>query len=48
MSIFNSDPSNRLANFEDVIDAFKKFDDGGFWVKKIIQRMQEEITDLKI
>jgi hypothetical protein len=34
-----SDPSNRLSSFEDVVDAFKKFPDGGFWVKKIIQRM---------
>lgn len=33
------DPHNRLATFEDAVDAFKKFPDGGFWVKKIIQRM---------
>jgi len=37
--MFIKDPTNLLATFEDVIDAFKQFPDGGFWVKKIIQRM---------
>ena len=39
INMFNSDPSNRLSSFEDVIDAFEKFPEGGFWIKKIIQRM---------
>jgi hypothetical protein len=36
--MFITDPNNRLSNFEDAITAFKKFPEGGFWVKKIIQR----------
>jgi hypothetical protein len=39
MSIFITDPINQLSSFEHVIDAFKKFPEGGFWIKKIIQRM---------
>lgn len=35
----DKDPSNRLSSFEQVVDAFRKYPDGGFWVKKIIQRM---------
>lgn len=36
--MFPTDPSNRMAKFEDVIEAFKKFSEGGFWIKKVIQR----------
>lgn len=45
--MFITNPNNQLSSFEQVIEAFKKYENGGFWVKKIIQQLgvfQESVT----
>lgn len=37
--MFITNPNNQLSSFEDVINAFQKYEDGGFWIKKIIYHL---------
>jgi len=37
--MFISDPNNHLSSFENVIEAFKKYENGGFWIKKVVQKL---------